>query len=864
MNDLKSLSEIFQKKLFRIPDYQRGYAWQTQQLQDFWEDLINLPTGKTHYTGLLSIKQLDNESIKNLPNEDKWLLDYNYKVYHIVDGQQRLTTSVILINELVNFVLANEINKNKQSSEILLGIDTIKTVQERYLKYPRPNDNLLCTYIFGYENDNPSAKYLKHKILGAPNSGELQDTYYTKNLINAKNFFHDEINTFYQKFGFEGINSLYNKLTEKLKFNIHEIDDDYDVFVAFETMNNRGKRLTNLELLKNRLIYLTTLYETTDLDSYGQIALREKINEAWKEIYHQLGRNQNQPLSDDEFLRAHWIMYFTYSRKKGDDYIKFLLRKFSHKSVFKQLSLPIEHFEIEEVSESFDDQDTIDDEDFSDDTDSIDAFLKPEAINEYVNSLNEMAKFWYYTYFPTECHDITDEEKLWLDRINRINISYFRPLIAVALKLHIEDKQTGLVDLLIAIERFIFINFRFAGYAASYKSSEYYRMTKTLYFGNSGFIIQDAVNDINEVTDTNISSAINEFIIRTKRRFATEEGFYSWSTLKYFLFEYEYSKAVELNRINEMKIDWKSFTAKQQKGFYSIEHILPQTSTKLYWRNQYRQFTSKEIKFLTGSLGNLLPLATSINSKLQNDAFSVKKEKAYSKGSYSELEIAEKENWTATDILNRGLTLLNFMEKRWNFNFLSNQQKQELLSIKFVNDERIIPEEIKEEIINENKFLADDTDNILEKRKKYWTFALPILREKLNGPYGNRNPSTNDTIDGSYGVAGIHLYSSIKSRSRKIVVGLWIDTGYSVTSKKVYDFIYKDKDSINEKFSNSLIWDRKDGKRSCSISMSLQDITFEDTSKWQEYVDFQVKYAELLSEVIFYPRENEIKSIIKS
>ena len=40
-------------------------------------------------------------------------------------------------------------------------------------------------------------------------------------------------------------------------FNIHEIADDYDVFVAFETMNNRGKKLTNLELLKNRLIYLT-------------------------------------------------------------------------------------------------------------------------------------------------------------------------------------------------------------------------------------------------------------------------------------------------------------------------------------------------------------------------------------------------------------------------------------------------------------------------------------------------------------------------------------------------------------------------------------------------------------------------------
>ena len=43
-------------------------------------------------------------------------------------------------------------------------------------------------------------------------------------------------------------------------FNVYEISDDFDVFVAFETMNNGGKRLSNLELLKNRLIYLTTLY----------------------------------------------------------------------------------------------------------------------------------------------------------------------------------------------------------------------------------------------------------------------------------------------------------------------------------------------------------------------------------------------------------------------------------------------------------------------------------------------------------------------------------------------------------------------------------------------------------------------------
>jgi hypothetical protein len=61
MNELQSLSQIFQNRIFRIPDYQRGYAWQGQQLRDFWEDIVNLQSDRYHYTGLLSLKKLNQE-----------------------------------------------------------------------------------------------------------------------------------------------------------------------------------------------------------------------------------------------------------------------------------------------------------------------------------------------------------------------------------------------------------------------------------------------------------------------------------------------------------------------------------------------------------------------------------------------------------------------------------------------------------------------------------------------------------------------------------------------------------------------------------------------------------------------------------
>src|SRR5207244_3453654 len=108
-------------------------------------------------------------------------------------------------------------------------------------------------------------------------------------------------------------------------FNEYIIKDEFDVFVAFETMNNRGKTLSDLELLKNRLIYLTTLYIDSELDTAERKSLRDTVNDAWKEVYRQLGRNKTRPLNDDDFLQAHWTMYFKYSRQTGRDYIRFLL-----------------------------------------------------------------------------------------------------------------------------------------------------------------------------------------------------------------------------------------------------------------------------------------------------------------------------------------------------------------------------------------------------------------------------------------------------------------------------------------------------------------------------------------------------------
>lgn len=698
-NELQPLSLLFQNRLFRIPDYQRGYAWQQSQLVDFWDDLNNLQMDRYHYTGLLSLKLLKSKETMSWGN-DLWMVDKGFKPCHIVDGQQRLTTFIILLNEIVCFVCSLDENAGKNDDDIVLGYETIKDIKAKYICQKRPPQNMITTYLFGYETDNPSDKYLRYRVFNEPNSGEVNETYYTKNLKTAKEFFANNIAVLYAEEGIDGLNKMYQKLTQKLMFNLHEIDDDYDVFVAFETMNNRGKRLTNLELLKNRLIYLTTIYNDDKIDEKDKSELRKQINDAWKEVYYQLGRNKAVALSDDDFLRAHWIIYYAYSRQKGDDYIRFLLNKFSAKNVFEKKPVVDTNEQPSVYEEIIDDADE-DDETLETVEEASEVLLKlePREIANYVNSLKDLAKYWYDTWFPTESTTLSDKEKLWIDRLNRIGIGYFRPLVTVALsKCAIEDEKVALFT---AIERFIFVCFRLANYRSNYQSTVYYGAARDVYSGKT--TVQKITNDLNNSADANIQYAIPGFTtdIEKKLKSGKREGYYAWNSLRYFLYEYEYNL---WESTGVKKPSWELF-AKSEKDKVSIEHILPQTPSKWYWRNQFRQFIQNETEMaaLTGSLGNLLPLAQSINSSLQNDSFDEKKtptnknkgRRGYSSGSNSEIEVAKEDAWDGQRIYNRSLNLLSFMEKRWNFS-LTQDQKEKLTFVSFVNDERSIPEELPE------------------------------------------------------------------------------------------------------------------------------------------------------------------------
>ena len=80
-----------------------------------------------------------------------------------------------------------------------------------------------------------------------------------------------------------------------------------------------------------------------------------------------------------------------------------------------------------------------------------------KEINDYVLSLKSAAKHWYNSFGNNP--DLSFGESSALDRLNRIGIGYFRPLVVSTFACN-SMNEDGRLSLLSGIERFILIAFR--------------------------------------------------------------------------------------------------------------------------------------------------------------------------------------------------------------------------------------------------------------------------------------------------------------------------------------------------------------------------------------------------------------------
>lgn len=223
-----SLEKMFGSRVYLIPKNQRGYSWTYKEINDLFSDL-ELMGDQSHYLGTVICTKYDDftDEIDRTPT---------YR-YILEDGQQRLTTFLLIINEL---------------KRRFLEIDEKQTVEseglERLITYKKGSIGLRI------ENQNQSLdECLKHHILGSP-SLPANLTPPMRCIDAAKKHIAMIVNKIELR---DSLIELRNKVCKQVQIiDVDLASARIDRYLTFDAINSRGLPLTEFDKIKNFCILI--------------------------------------------------------------------------------------------------------------------------------------------------------------------------------------------------------------------------------------------------------------------------------------------------------------------------------------------------------------------------------------------------------------------------------------------------------------------------------------------------------------------------------------------------------------------------------------------------------------------------------
>ena len=285
-NELKTLDTIFKggTRVFRIPDYQRGYSWETQQCADLLKDIEYLIKSRyegreyCHYTGTIVASKSRTESG-----------DGEYEVFDIVDGQQRVTSLILLLS-----VICRKLKESNPES---------KTEHEVFTKFihNRRTGNTVHKLELGKDYH----RFFK-SLLAEGKSDHLTESTPSKSVDNLV----DAVNQYDSWLENRNIDDVLDCIRKNLGFLFYAPENDKEIGIMFEVINNRGKPLSELEKIKNYLIYYAEKNHLQDI--------KNLVNESWPDILRNLNRVHHTSNEDENrFLRNCWIVFWDANKSKS-------------------------------------------------------------------------------------------------------------------------------------------------------------------------------------------------------------------------------------------------------------------------------------------------------------------------------------------------------------------------------------------------------------------------------------------------------------------------------------------------------------------------------------------------------------------
>ncbi len=269
------LSRIFSNDFrFEIPDYQRPYAWTTEQVDDLLDDLdyaigngINIQDKAPYFLGsIVIIKQPINS------------------LAHIVDGQQRITTLTILLCVLRELSSSQEFQEAltqciREQSNVVMGI------VGRYRLGVRKRDTAF------FQNNIQEIGRLSDFLENPP--GGMSDS--QKRIFENAKYLWTKLS----QRSDERRNTLAQFTVQRCYLVVVSTSDQSSAYRIFSVLNDRGLDLSPTDILKADII--------GGLDEN----IRTEYTEKWEDMEEELSRDSFRELF------AHIRMIFMKSKMRG-------------------------------------------------------------------------------------------------------------------------------------------------------------------------------------------------------------------------------------------------------------------------------------------------------------------------------------------------------------------------------------------------------------------------------------------------------------------------------------------------------------------------------------------------------------------
>jgi len=244
---IEQIGKIFSADFFfTIPDYQRPFAWEESNFQDLIDDLISANGGEQYFLGTLVLHKKPGKN-----------------TYDVVDGQQRLTSLLILIACIRDLITDQQYKKNLQG-KIVQEENKVDGIPEM----PRISvkDRQLFREIVLEENGT-------NKIFKEDQLAEPQTRY-----IQAINIFKEALS----KFSEEELQKFVQFINQRCTVIYLSTSTFGDAFRLFTIVNDRGRQLRRIDILKAQNI---------SPDAIAIEATRDKVAKQWETMENEIGEN---------------------------------------------------------------------------------------------------------------------------------------------------------------------------------------------------------------------------------------------------------------------------------------------------------------------------------------------------------------------------------------------------------------------------------------------------------------------------------------------------------------------------------------------------------------------------------------------